>query len=102
MSNALKYSPDSSALKIRLYETSSTMVLEFQDFGYGISEADLPFIFERFYRADHSRNRTTGGAGIGLTISQAIIKGHGGKITVTSTLGKGSIFKIVLPKTSLI
>ena len=102
MSNALKYSPEHSRLIIRLNATPTDVILEFQDFGYGISETDLPFIFERFYRADQSRNRTTGGAGIGLTISKAIIKGHGGDITVSSTPEKGSHFKIVLPKTSVI
>ena len=102
MSNALKYSPEYSKLIISLSATSTESIIAFQDFGYGIAETDLPFIFERFYRADQSRNRTTGGAGIGLTISQAIVKGHGGKITVSSTIGKGSTFKIVLPKTPVI
>jgi len=102
MSNALKYSPEYSKLIISLSATSTESIIVFQDFGYGIAEIDLPFIFERFYRADQSRNRTTGGAGIGLTISQAIVKGHGGKIKVSSTIGKGSTFKIVLPKMPVI
>lgn len=102
MSNALKYSPENSRLIIRYYVTYEEVFLEFQDYGYGIAEADLPNIFERFYRADQSRNRTTGGVGIGLTISKAIINRHGGKIMVSSTLGEGSLFKIVLPKTTIV
>ena len=64
----------------------------------GISEVDLPHIFERFYRADKSRNRNTGGAGIGLAITEAIIKAHGGSITVNSKYGEGTEFTITLPQ----
>lgn len=69
-----------------------------EDQGIGISEKDLPLIFERFYRTDRSRNRKTGGAGIGLTIAKAIIQAHGGKIKVESKEGYGSKFIITLPK----
>ena len=69
-----------------------------EDQGIGISEKDLPLIFERFYRTDCSRNRKTGGAGIGLTIAKAIIQAHGGKIKVESKEGYGSKFIITLPK----
>ena len=72
------------------------MIIE--DQGIGISEKDLPLIFERFYRTDRSRNRKTGGAGIGLTIAKAIIQAHGGKIKVESKEGYGSKFIITLPK----
>ena len=59
---------------------------------------ELPFIFERFYRTDKSRNRTTGGAGIGLAIVKAIVLAHGGEVSVESEEGVGSTFKVVLPQ----
>ena len=67
------------------------------DTGAGIAPADLPHIFERFYRADKSRSRGTGGSGIGLTISAAIVRAHGGSITARSENGRGSVFQITLP-----
>lgn len=62
----------------------------------GISEEDLPYIFERFYRADKSRSRQTGGAGIGLTITKSIIDAHRGEIVVNSKLNGGTEFKVML------
>jgi two-component system sensor histidine kinase BaeS len=64
----------------------------------GISEKDLPFIFERFYRSDESRDKNTGGAGIGLTIVKTIVEAHRGTINVKSTLGEGSTFVLTFPK----
>ena len=78
---------------------TDTAALIIEDQGIGISEEDLPLIFERFYRTDCSRNRKTGGAGIGLTIVKAIIQAHDGKIKVESKEGYGSKFTIMLPKT---
>ncbi len=69
-----------------------------KDTGKGISPEDLPHIFERFYRADKSRNRLTGGAGIGLTITKAIVEAHKGKIQVNSKVDIGTEFIISLPK----
>jgi len=69
-----------------------------EDNGIGIPEQDLPFIFERFYRTDTSRNRSTGGAGIGLTIVKFIVATHGGTIMAESNDGKGSRFTVTLPK----
>ncbi len=71
--------------------------MEVADSGIGISEADLPYIFERFYRTDKSRNRRTGGAGIGLTIAKSIIMAHGGSIEVESKSSLGSRFIVRLP-----
>jgi signal transduction histidine kinase len=67
------------------------------DSGWGIDPQDLDHIFERFYRSDKSRDRSTGGSGIGLTIASAIVKAHGGSISAESESGKGSVFRVVLP-----
>ena len=63
-----------------------------------ISEKDLPNIFERFYRADESRTRVTGGSGVGLAIVKASVEAHGGTITAQSAKGHGSTFRITLPE----
>lgn len=97
LSNALKYSNHSSTVTVTLNTEEPHMTLTVADEGQGIAEEDLPFIFERFYRADPSRNRDTGGTGIGLTISKTIAVAHNGHITVSSQLGKGSIFTLDLP-----
>jgi two-component system, OmpR family, manganese sensing sensor histidine kinase len=70
------------------------------DNGIGIAEADLPFLFDRFYRVKSDRSRQTGGAGLGLAIANAIAQAHGGDIDVNSDLGVGSTFKIRLPLNS--
>jgi signal transduction histidine kinase len=67
------------------------------DSGAGIGPEDLPRVFERFYRVDSSRNRATGGAGIGLSIAKAIVEAHGGAITAASQPGSGAEFRIRLP-----
>lgn len=68
-----------------------------EDTGVGISEEDLPYIFDRFYRADHSRARPSGGTGLGLAIARQNILAHGGRIEVQSVAGKGSVFTVYLP-----
>ena len=68
-----------------------------RDTGSGITPNDLPHIFERFYRADHSRARATGGAGLGLAIVKQLVELHGGQITVASTPGAGATFTFTLP-----
>ena len=85
-------------MELTISNDASSVIISVSDHGIGISGEDLPHIFERFYRVDPSRNRSSGGAGIGLTISEAIIKAHGGHIAVISTVDIGSTFTITLPK----
>ena len=68
-----------------------------QDTGGGISVENLPYVFERFYRADKSRSRATGGAGLGLAIARQLVEVHGGRIVVESTPGQGAQFTFTLP-----
>lgn len=99
LSNAVKYSPDGGRVEVAVRDCGEEVLLSVKDNGIGISAEDKPLIFERFYRTDKSRNRKTGGVGIGLTIVSAIVKAHGGKIEVKSTEGQGSTFTVTLPKT---
>lgn len=99
LSNAVKYSPDGGRIEVAVRDRGEEVLLSVKDNGIGISEKDKPLIFERFYRTDKSRNRKTGGVGIGLTIVSAIVKAHGGKIEVESSEGQGSTFTVTLPKT---
>ena len=98
LSNAHKYTPSGGAVAIRIISTADKTEIHIKDTGNGISPEDLPMIFERFYRADKSRNRLTGGAGIGLTITKSIVEAHKGSIQVSSIASKGSEFIIKLPK----
>lgn len=98
ISNAIKYSVEGGQIRVQVEDGEENAVLIVEDQGIGIPEKDLPLIFERFYRADRSRNRKTGGAGIGLTIVKAIVQAHGGKIKVESKEGCGSKFIVTLPK----
>jgi len=101
LSNSLKYSKTKGEVLLTLKYENDIIVIEVKDNGIGISKKDIPFIFERFYRSDESRDKNTGGAGIGLTIVKAIVKAHKGKINVTSTLGEGSTFTLMFPKSTL-
>lgn len=97
--NALKYSPKNSEIKIRAKSLKNTVKISISDKGEGIRTSELPHIFDRFYRADASRHDgDTHGYGIGLSIAQAIIDLHDGKISVKSTLDKGSTFTITLSR----
>lgn len=97
LSNAYKYT-DQGWVTIKLVEVKGGVVIEVTDSGIGISETDLPFIFQRFYRADPSRSRETGGSGIGLTIVEALVKAQSGKIEIESELGKGTSISVFFPK----
>jgi signal transduction histidine kinase len=103
LTNAVNYTPESGVVQVSTNILPSNMVaVKIVDSGIGIEAADLPHIFERFYRADKSRTRAaaTGGTGLGLAITQEIVNRHHGKIDVESTFGKGSTFTITLPRKS--
>lgn len=98
INNAIKYSKDGSRITIQTFEEQVKVGFSVIDKGIGISGEELPFIFERFYRADKSRNRASGGSGIGLTIVKAIVEAHGGVVMVQSEPMEGSIFTVTLPR----
>ncbi len=101
ISNALKYTPKGGTVEVSVKGAEDITEISVRDNGIGIPEEDLPFIFERFYRADKSRNRMTGGSGIGLTIAKAIVEAHKGKIDVLSKLNEGTEFIVSLPKNKI-
>ncbi|HRU41802.1 MAG TPA: ATP-binding protein, partial [Candidatus Diapherotrites archaeon] len=98
ISNALKYTDSNGQVTITAADSGNNTTIAVSDTGIGISEEDLPYIFERFYRADKSRNRMTGGSGIGLTIAKAIVEAHKGSISAAGRLNEGTVFTVVLPK----
>ncbi len=101
LSNAIKYTETEGYIRIEVSETQNSVSISVKDNGIGIPEEDMPYIFERFYRADKSRNRATGGSGIGLTIVKAIVEAHGGRVLAESRLQEGSSFTVVLPKETM-
>lgn len=101
MDNAIKYTPKGGTIHIKLEASPSSALLVIKDTGIGISETDLPHIFDRFYRADKSRTRLseeqTAGSGLGLSIAKIIIERHGAKVYVESVLNAGTEVSILMP-----
>ena len=95
--NGIKYNIPGGRLTLRLFRSQDDGVLTVTDTGLGIPEEALPQLFERFYRADPSRSRATGGSGLGLSIVQAFVQGNGGSIRVESQVGRGSCFTVTFP-----
>ena len=95
--NAVKYSQSPDPIKVKLEQNKGKAKLQVCDRGVGIPLADQTRIFERFYRVDEARSRHAGGTGLGLSIVKTLVEGMGGTITVTSQLGKGSVFTVTLP-----
>lgn len=97
ISNAVKYTDNYGNIQITVIQENENVVITVEDNGCGMDDNDITYIFEKFYRTDKSRNRSTGGAGIGLTITRAIVQLHGGTIHVESKKGVGSLFKVTIP-----
>lgn len=95
LDNALKYTPPGGSVNITIKSPGDRIILVIEDTGVGIDEKDLPFVFERFFRCDHSRGKE--GSGLGLSMALAIVKAHGGTIDVASRPGEGSRFTVCLP-----
>ena len=98
LTNAIHYSGEDTTITIRIRQRGSNIETQVIDQGIGIPAADIPHIFERFYRVDRARSRHTGGTGLGLSIVASIIEAHGGNIKVKSELNKGSKFIVTLPQ----
>ncbi len=90
ISNAIKYTNENGSVSVSLEQIKDKIRIIVKDTGIGIPKEDLKYIFERFYRSDLSRNRHTGGTGIGLTITKALVEAHGGTIKIDSEVGKGT------------
>jgi len=99
VTNAIKYTPAGGKVELGLGRHPDNVTFAVRDTGIGISAADFPHIFERFWRADRVRSRMSerGGFGLGLAISQWIAQAHGGTLTASSRLGRGSLFTVTLP-----
>src|SRR5689334_11915970 len=100
LDNAVNYSHPNSRILIQGSAPDQEIVLSVSDQGVGIAPADLPRIFERFYRADRARSRDLGGTGLGLSIVKHIAQLHGGRIEAESTLGQGTTIRVILPNRS--
>lgn len=99
VSNAIKYmEKPKGIIQLRVKDVGDFIQVEIEDNGKGIAAKDLPYIFDRFYRTDVSRNSSKGGSGIGLSIVKKIMEDHGGKVWATSRLGIGTIMYFVLRK----
>ncbi len=100
LANAIRHTPAGGSVTLRGGSNADSVWLAVADTGEGIATADLPRVFDRFYRADRARARATGGSGLGLAIARAIITAHGGEISATSAgiAGEGSTFTIRLPR----
>lgn len=95
--NAIKYTPESGTVHLRAQSSANAVTVTVEDNGVGIPEADLPRIFERFYRVDKARSRELGGSGLGLSIVKHIVEAHGGSVAAESRPGQGSRFSFTLP-----
>ncbi len=97
INNAIKFTPQAGSVKVALHPRGDQVEFRISDTGIGISEEELPHVFERFYKADKSRTRSKEGSGLGLSIVQKIIDLHKGTIEVESSLGHGTTFIVSLP-----
>ncbi len=97
LSNALRYTPEGGEITLSTKHSTGEVEIRVRDSGPGIDPAELPNIFDRFYRTDKSRQRESGGSGLGLAIAKSIVEGHGGRIWAESEPGEGTTIVIALP-----
>ncbi|RMH31603.1 MAG: ATP-binding protein [Nitrospirae bacterium] len=97
LDNAIQYTPRGGKIDVRLYPDRDSVRIDIEDTGSGIPAEHLPYVFDRFYRVDASRDRNSGCAGLGLAIAKDIVDAHGGTISVDSLVGQGTTFSIILP-----
>jgi heavy metal sensor kinase len=97
LDNAVKYTPAGGEISVALRSQNGNAIIIVSDTGIGIPSEDQPRIFDRFYRVDKARSRALGGAGLGLSIARWIVEGHGGSLSVSSSVGRGSTFTVDLP-----
>ena len=97
LDNAIFHTPGGGSVAVSAQNSNSVLTVAVSDTGPGISPQDMSLVFERFYRVDPSRTRSTGGTGLGLTIAKQLIEAHGGSIGVESSVGQGSRFYFNLP-----
>ncbi len=96
--NAIKFTESGGTIDLQAYRENNTVIFSVTDTGIGISDEDLPRIFERFYQVDGSSTRRFGGTGLGLAIAKEIVVAHQGRIWAESVLGEGSVFYVSLPQ----
>jgi two-component system OmpR family sensor kinase len=96
--NAVRHTPESASITVCVGTTQSSVLLEVQDTGPGLREEEAAHVFERFYRADSSRTRESGGSGLGLSIVAALVAAHRGTVRVQSVPGQGATFRVELPR----
>ncbi|MFF2614450.1 sensor histidine kinase [Kitasatospora sp. NPDC058046] len=100
VANAVRHTPAGGTVTLRTRPEAHALLIEVADTGNGIAPADLPLVFERFWRAEKSRNRQSGGSGLGLAIVRKLAELHGGDVHAASTPGTGSVFTVRLPRTA--
>ena len=98
VANALRYTPDAAPVTVRVGTAGGEAVIEVEDKGPGMEEADAQRVFERFYRADTSRTRASGGTGLGLSIVDSLVRAHGGRVSLTTAPGRGCCFRVSMPR----
>jgi two-component system phosphate regulon sensor histidine kinase PhoR len=100
VSNAVRYTPADGTIQVHAsVKTDGSLQLSVKDSGAGIAAEHVPRLTERFYRVDRSRSRESGGTGLGLAIVKHVMQRHGGQLLISSVLGQGSTFTLVLPST---
>jgi signal transduction histidine kinase len=97
LENSMRYTPPGGSVRVRLSTSAAEARIEISDTGVGIPQADLPFVFERFFRSDRARRAYTGGSGLGLSIVRWIVEAHKGKVEIESEVDKGTTVAVRLP-----